>query len=405
MRSSFLSLLLLLLLGGTGWSQPAPSTLSQALDQAIDTALEERRIAGCVVLVAHRGETVYSRAAGWADQETRRPMQTDALFRLASVSKPMVSAAALRLVEEGKLSLDDPVTRWLPNFHPDLADGKAAVITIKQLLNHTSGLSYRFSEPKTSLYHALGVSDGLDNPTLTLAENLHRLSQAPLHHEPGSAFLYSLSIDVLGAVIEKVTKQPLPQAVSSLLLEPLKMKDTGFQAVDAERLTTAYGNTSVGPIKVVDGTTLGLGEGWVSYSPSKALSAPLNPSGGGGMVGSAGDFLTFLESVRRNDGSSLRPETVNLMKQNSLGEVAGHRPGWGFGLGWAVLLDPAAAKTPQSMGTLQWGGAYGHSWFVDPARELTVVVFTNTAFEGMAGKLPADVRGAVYSSLVPAANQ
>ncbi len=400
MRSSVLSLFLLLLLQATGWSQFTDPKLVESLDKVVQTALDEHRVAGCVVMVAYRGETVYAKAAGMADQEGARPMQTDALFRLASVSKPMVSAAAMRLVEQGKLSLDDPVTRWLPDFQPRL-DGKPVVITIRQLLNHTSGLSYRFSEPKESLYHVLGVSDGLDNPTLTLAENLHRLGQAPLHHQPGSKFLYSLSIDVVGAVIEKVSGKPLPEAVADLVLKPLKMNDTGFQAVDAKRLTTAYGNTAVGPIKVVDGTTLALGDGWVSYTPSKALSAPANPSGGGGMVGSAGDFLTFLEAVRRNDGTLLKAETIDRMEQNSLGEVAGHRPGWGFGLGWAVLLDPTAANTPQSKGTLQWGGAYGHSWFIDPAQHLTVVVFTNTAFEGMAGKLPADVRRTVYHWLAP----
>lgn len=398
MRTSTLSLLFFLLLTGAGWSKPTQPRLEEALDRVIETALDERRLTGCVVLVAHRGETIYAEAAGLADQKSGRPMRTDALFRLASVSKPMVTAAAMRLVEQGKLSLEDPVTRWLPDFRPSF-EGKSAVITIRQLLNHTSGLSYRFSEPKESLYHALGVSDGLDNPTLTLAENLQRLSQAPLRHQPGTKFLYSLSIDVVGAVIEKVSGKPLPAAVAELVLMPLKMNDTGFQAVDAQRLTTAYGSTPAGPVEMVDGTTLALGEGWVSYAPSKALSAPANPSGGGGMVGSASDFLTFLEAIRRNDGSLLKTTTIDLMRQNSLGEAAGHRPGWGFGLGWAVLLDPTIANTPQSAGTLQWGGAYGHSWFIDPARELTVVIFTNTAFEGMVGKLPSDVRRAVYQWL------
>jgi CubicO group peptidase (beta-lactamase class C family) len=390
-------LLFTLLMPWTAWAKaPSAGDLAEKLDAALHRAVKERRVVGCVVLVAHQGNLVYSRAAGLQDLDNEQPMQVDTLFRLASVTKPLVSTVAMRLVQEGRLSLDDPVSKWLPDFRPALAGGHRPEITVHQLLTHTSGLSYRFGEPNSSAYNVLGVSDGLDNPGLTLVDNLARLAQAPLGKEPGSAFTYSLSTDVLGAVIEKVTAKSLPESVDELLLRPLRMRDTGFFASDSSRLASPYCNWGGDLLPIVDGTDLPLGQGLLAFTPSKSLQPPRNPSGGGGMVGSAEDFHHFLEVIRRGGSPVLDSTTVNLMTQDHLGALAGHREGWGFGYGWAVLRDPEAAKTPQTKGTLQWGGAYGHSWFIDPAAELTVVVFSNTAFEGMSGKLPSEVRSAVY---------
>lgn len=158
--------------------------MAARLDKVVDTALAEHRLVGTVVLVARDGKLVYHRAAGLADREAGRPMREDAVFRFSSVTKPFVSVAVMKLVEDGKLRLDDPVTKWLPDFKPKLADGTAPVITLRQLLNHTSGLTYGLAEAPSHPYHRLGVSDGIDLSGITLDENMRRLGQAPWPSRP-----------------------------------------------------------------------------------------------------------------------------------------------------------------------------------------------------------------------------
>lgn len=373
-----------------------PTSSAQALDAAIDTALAEKRIVGTVVLVARHGEIVYRRAAGLADREAGRPVRDDAVFRLASITKPLVTAAAMRLVEQGLIALDRPVTDWLPDFRPRLADGTAPTITIHHLLTHTSGLSYRFWEPAGSLYHSLDISDGLDQPGLSLAENLARLARAPLAFAPGTAWRYSLAIDVLGAVMEKAAGAPLAQLVARLVTGPLGLADTAFTIADPSRLAAAYADGQPEPKLMTDGIVVPLWDGTTIFAPSRGLDPASYPSGGAGMAGTANDILTFLEAIRRGGAPILKAETVATMMRNQLPPGVEQGPGFGFGYGWAVLTDPAAAETPQAKGTVRWGGAYGHSWFIDPVNGISVVALTNTAFEGMIGRFPTDIRDAVY---------
>lgn len=377
---------------------PAADTeLAARVDAAVGRALAEKRIVGAVTLVARDGEIVHAGAAGLADRESGTPMRVDTIFRLASITKPIVTAAAMRLVETGRLGLDDPVTRWLPDFRPRLADGSEPVILLRHLLTHTAGLSYGFFEPEGSAYHRLGISDGLDLPGFGLAENLRRLAQAPLATPPGAAWRYSLGLDVIGAVLEAAGDKSLPQLVAELVTGPLGLADSGFAVTDPARLAAAYADGAPEPARMADGVVVPLWDGAVRFAPGRAFDPTAYPSGGAGMVGSAGDILAFLETIRRGGGSILRSGTVAEMMRDQVGTQAETQgPGWGFGFGWAVLDDPAAAGTPQSKGTLQWGGAYGHSWFVDPARRLSVVALTNTAFEGMSGAYPGAIRDAVY---------
>jgi CubicO group peptidase (beta-lactamase class C family) len=370
------------------------------IDGAIDRAIAEKRIVGAVVLVSHDGKLVYQRAAGFANREAKRPMQIDTVFRLASVSKPVVSAAALVLVDQGKLSLDDPVTKWLPDFRPKLASGVAPTITVRQLLTHTSGLSYKFAEKTGSAYYQAGISDGFDELRVSLDENVRRLASVPLFSKPGEAFRYSLSIDVLGAVVEKAAGKPLSQAVAELVTQPLNMRDTAFWAKDPSRVAVAYHDAQPEPAPMTDPYSMPFGEGGtMTYSPSRAVDPKAYPSGGAGMVGSAPDVMRLLEAVRAGGKPILKEATAASMMRNQIGSLAGPGPGTGFGFGGAVVLDPAAAKTPQSAGTWQWGGVYGHSWFVDPEKKITVVALTDTALEGMWGKFTTDVRDAVYESV------
>lgn len=371
--------------------------LKTRLDQLIEQTIAEGRLVGAVVLVAQEGKVVYQGTHGFADREARRPMSADTLFRLSSVSKPIVSAAAMALVDQKKLSLDDPVTKWLPTFQPRLADGTTPVITVRQLLTHTAGLGYKFSERAGGAYHTANVSDGFDDVHVDLTENVRRIGSLPLLNAPGSAWRYSLSIDVLGAVIEKAAGQPLDAAVAKLVTEPLGMKGTSFvvAANDAERVATAYFNTPSGPARMVESQTVPLGGGALVYSPARAFDKNAYPSGGAGMIGSAPDVLRLLEAVRKGGAPILNASTAAAMLSNQVGATPGQQPGVRFGFGGALIADPAAARTPQSAGTWYWGGVYGHSWFVDPVRKVTVVALTNTALEGMSGKFPGAVRDVV----------
>jgi CubicO group peptidase (beta-lactamase class C family) len=370
------------------------------IDAAIDRAVAERRIVGAVVLISHDNKLVYQRAAGLADREANRPMQINSTFRLSSVSKPIVSAAVLALVDRGKLSLDDAVTKWLPDFRPKLASGEAPTITVRQLLTHTSGLGYKFAEKPGTAYYEAGVSDGFDELRISLDENMRRLATAPLFSRPGEAWRYSLSIDVLGAVVEKAAGKPLPQALAELVAQPLGMRDTAFQATEPARLAAPYYDAKPAPVRMADPHPVPFVEGGrMTYSPSRALDPKAYPSGGAGMVGTAPDTLRFLEAVRTGGKPILSATTASGMMRNQIGSLAGPQPGIGFGFGGSVVVDPAAARTPQSAGTWQWGGIYGHSWFVDPERKLTVVAFTNTGLEGMWGKFTTDLRDAVYEGV------
>lgn len=381
----------------------APAHLPARIRAAVQQALDQGRLAGAVVLAARDGELIHGEAAGWADRESRTPMTVDAIFRLASVSKPIVSTAALALVAQGRLGLDEAIDPWLPEFQPRLADGRPARITLRQLLSHTAGLGYRFFETDAEgPYAQAGVSDGMDASGIRLEENLRRIGSVPLLYEPGTAWGYSLATDVVGALIERVQGVSLNEAVQQLVTAPLGMTDTGFVAHDRRRVTTAYVNGEHLPRRLEEGEIVPVFDGTVGirYSPGRIFDPQSFPSGGAGMAGTAGDFLRLLETLRQGGGALLPGELVAEMGRD---QTPDHdlpaAPGFGFGLGFSVLRDQAQAMSPESEGTWRWGGAYGHSWFVDRAQGLSVVAFTNTLYEGMYGRFVTDLRDAIYSAL------
>jgi CubicO group peptidase (beta-lactamase class C family) len=382
-------------------AQPAANTLTPKVDGVIDRALAEGRLVGAVVMVARDGDIVYQRAAGFADREAAHPMKVDNLFRLSSVSKPIVTAAAMVLIDRGRLSLEDPVSKWLPSFRPKLSDGKAPAISVRQLLTHTAGLGYKFAQKDDSPYHRVGVSDGFDDLRIDLSEEVRRLGDVPLFEQPGTAWRYSLAIDVLGAVIEQAAGQPLERALAELVTTPLGMRDTTFRvdAANSSRLAQAYINAKPTPTRMTDPQRVPFGGGALIYSPSRAFDAKAFPSGGAGMIGSAPNVLRLLEAVRKGGQPILSTATAASMMRDQLGSLVGPGPGNGFGFGGSIVVDPAAARTCQSAGTWSWGGVYGHTWFVDPARKVTVVALTNTALEGMAGKFPGEIRDAVCEAI------
>lgn len=376
------------------------------IDAAIAGAVRENRIVGTVVLIARDGELVYRHAAGFADREAGVKMRVDTLFRLASVTKAIVCAAAMALVERDELSLESRVDRWLPEFRPKLPSGQSPEITIRHLLTHTAGLDYRFQQPPDGPYARANVSDGNDQPGLSLQENVRRIASVPLVHQPGVAWRYSVAIDVLGAVMERAAGKSLPEIVDERITRPLGMRDTSFSIADVNRLAVPYADAKPQPKRMSDGEIVPVpymtGAG-IIFSPSRAFDPASFASGGGGMIGSASDLLRFFETMRRGGRPVLSEESTAQMMRNQNANLSsnaqGPGPGWGFGFGGSVLVDPSAAGSPQSRGTWQWGGVYGHSWFVDPERKFTVIALTNTALEGLAGRFPIDLRDAIYRAL------
>jgi CubicO group peptidase (beta-lactamase class C family) len=381
-------------------SRPSLDSLAEGVDAAIDAALTDKRLVGAVVLISRNGEQIYRRAAGLADRENAVAMREKAIFRLASVTKPIVAIAAMRLVEQGRIGLDDPITKWLPDFRPRLPDGTEAIIRIHHLLTHTSGLGYAFAEEEGGPYHRAGVSDGLGEPGLALAENLRRLAGAPLRFAPGDDWQYSLAMDVLGGIIEKETGGSLDEAVAELVTEPLGLVDTAFSVRDPSRLAAPYMNGSPEPQRMGDEAVAPILDGFIRFAPDRIFDPASYHSGGAGMAGTADDVLAILETVRKGGAPLLSGETVKtMMVDQAGGHMQSLMPGVGFGYGWSVVNDPAAANIPFSVGTLKWGGVYGHHWFVDPQKGLTVVALTNTALEGMWGKFTVDLDNAVYAGL------
>ncbi|NTX36031.1 beta-lactamase family protein [Myxococcus sp. CA033] len=385
---------------GAGSRGPAVArepALAARVDAGIDWALAQKRIVGTVVMVARNGQEIYRRAAGFFDREAGTPMRDDALFRLASLTKQYVSVAAMALLEQGVLRLEDPVTRWIPSFRPKLEDGSEPVITVRHLMTHTAGLTYSIMESEDGPYHRANVSSGLDQPGLSMEENLRRIVSVPLSYVPGTRWGYSVATDVLGEVLARAADATLPRLVEQLVTGPLGLKDTGFHVVDTARLATPYGDGKPEPVRMGK-------EHWVScvpsnvpFVPDRVFDARSFAAGGSSMVGTAEDFLKLLEALRTGGAPVLKSSTVEAFATESVGvEAATLAPGWGFGLGMGVLVDPGLARSPQPKGTWQWMGAYGHTWFVDPVNQFTIVALTNTAFEGMFGAFPKVVRDAVY---------
>ncbi|CAB5717715.1 Esterase estB [Delftia tsuruhatensis] len=376
---------------------------SQHIASVVRQAIEAQRLVGAVVLVAHDGRLLHQQAAGLADRESGRAMALDTIFRLSSVSKPIVSAAALKLAAQGRLALDDGVDRWLPGFRPRTADGRPARITARQLLSHTAGLGYRFLEADgDGPYARAGVSDGMDGSDISLDENLRRIASVPLLYEPGTAWCYSLATDVLGALVERVQDAALADAVHTLVTGPLDMADTGFTARAPHRVATAYVQGTPQPHRLEEGETVPVFDGTVgiAYSPRRIFDARAFASAGAGMSGTAGDVLRLLEALRPGGANALlAADWSTQMARDQIPALdLPNAPGFGFGLGFSVLRDPSAARSPESAGTWRWGGAYGHSWFVDPARKLSGVALTNTLYEGMHGRFVTDLRDAIYAA-------
>jgi CubicO group peptidase (beta-lactamase class C family) len=383
-------LLSLTLLAHAALAQPAAPVLAPdraaRIDRLLESYVEQNRVAGAVALVLQDGKPVYERAFGWSDKEAGRRMATNTIFRIASQTKAITSAAILALVEEGKIGLSEPVGRFIPTFTKTTVAIKEEsgirtvparrAITIQDLLTHTAGISYGTEAYVADLYAAKGLGPAAGNGWYTADKDepvcvtMERLGTLPFVAQPGESFVYGYNTDILGCVVEKASGMPLDQFVRTRITEPLGLKDTRFFIPPAERdrLAAVYGSGPDG--KIVRSPEGSKGQGHYVDGPRKSFA------GGAGLTSTARDYARFLEMIRRGgilDGVRiLAPRTVELMTTNQSGTLHS-TTGLGFGLGFETV-DRYGASGMAGVGAFGWGGAYGTSYQVDP-QSRTVIVF------------------------------
>jgi CubicO group peptidase (beta-lactamase class C family) len=359
-----------------------PAERVERIDRALQRYVDENRIGGAVALVLRDGQPVYERAVGWSDKEAGRRMTTDTIVRIASQTKAITSTAILSLVEEGKLTLTDPVSRVIPQFaKTTVASGGSIVpakraITIRDLLTHTAGISYGTEPAIASQYEAkgLGPAAGLgwytadkDEPVCATME---RLATLPFVAQPGEQWVYGYNTDILGCVVERASGMSLDAFVKTRITDPLRMTDTQFflPAAQRNRLAAVYASGDDALIRrAPDGPR---GQGNYVDGPRRSFS------GGAGLLSTARDYGRFLEMIRRGgelDGVRiLAPRTVRLMTTNQVGTLHS-ATGLGFGLGFETT-DRYGANGMDSEGAFGWGGAYGSVYRVDPEAKLVMVL-------------------------------
>ncbi len=357
----------------------------ERLDAAMQDYVDQERLAGAVVLVARRGSVVYHKAFGKRDIKSGAEMRKNAIFRIASQSKALVSTGILLLQEQGKLLITDRLDKYFPGFASATVavksdEGGYAVeparrpITLRDLLTHTAGISYGTGTAKDR-WEAAGIQGWyFADREEPIAETVARMASLPFESHPGDRWIYGYNTDILGAVAERASGQPLDEFLRESLLEPLGMKDTHFYLPESKagRLTTVYSATEDGLQRAPDPGHM-TGQGHYLKGPRTSFS------GGAGFLSTARDYARFLQMMLNGgklDGRRiLSRKTVELMISDHLHGID-FRPGQGFGLGFYVIKDVGARGLPGTVGEFGWGGAYHSTYWVDPAEELVVVYMT-----------------------------
>jgi CubicO group peptidase (beta-lactamase class C family) len=391
------------------------------IDRHFARYVDDGRLPGWLAVVTRGGNVVHLTGYGQRDMEAGLPIETDTIFRIYSMTKPITSVAAMMLYEEGAFELKDPVSKFIPSFADarvyrsgsalnPVTEPASEPVRIWHLLTHMSGLTYGFhhATPVDAMYRAAGFEWG-SPPDLDLAGCCDAFARIPLLFQPGSEWNYSVSTDVLGRVVEVASGQPLDEFFAERIFRPLGMGDTAFWAGEAGegRLAALY---TPGPgNKAIRNDALGA----LGRKPPRYLS------GGGGLVSTAADYHRFTQMLLHRpdspagelDGARLlSPRTVAYMTRNHLPgggdlESTGRRliadapaHGVGFGLGFAVVMDPAAARYLSTAGEFSWGGAANTAFWVDPAEQLTVCFYTQL-LPTSAHRLRPQLRQMVYQAL------
>lgn len=358
-----------------------PERLS-LIDSVFQKIVDEQKLPQVVTLVAHRGEIVHHKAYGWRDMEQKIPCQRDDIFRIASQTKAIAAVALMTLWEEGKFQLDDPIKKYIPEFaNPVILekyDRKTGTyttrptekdITIRHLLTHTSGISYQGVHWDIAKRAGVPPLNSLDN--VTLEQMVKRMAKLPLAHEPGEKFTYSMNIDVLGYLMEILTRKTIDVFLKERIFDPIGMTDTYFYLPQdkVERLVRLYEFPKNG--------TLRLSQNELNQTFPYAGAQTLHCTGAG-LSGTISDYAHFCQMVLNggtfNGKRIIGRKTLELMQRNAVGNMRGEI---GFGMAWDVFLPEFAHKSIISTGSMRWGGMFGTDYVIDPSEELIILIYTN----------------------------
>ncbi|WP_315769242.1 MULTISPECIES: serine hydrolase domain-containing protein [unclassified Bradyrhizobium] len=411
---------------------PESAGMSKAALERIDAHLKARyvdsgRFPGTQLLVYRRGHVVHMSSIGLADVERNVPVKDDTIYRIYSMTKPITSVAFMMLFEEGKVALDDPVAKYIPewkNLGMFVAGTAPAFVTrpparpmqIVDLLRHTSGLTYGFQQRSNVDAAYREAKIGAVEKAGTMQSMIADLAKIPLEFSPGEAWNYSVSTDVIGYLIGKIADQPFEQFLKERIFDPLGMSDTDFHvpAAKAHRLAACYSADAGGGLSFHAAER----KGGLTLQDDPATSTFLSPpdfiSGGGGLCSTSSDYLTFCRALIKGGELGgvrlLGPKTLQLMTSNHLpggvdlpamsrsmfAEAAYN--GIGFGLGFSVTMDPAKTLIPGSAGEYAWGGAASTAFWIDPAEEL-ITIFMTQVLPSSAYPIRRELRTMVYAAI------
>lgn len=387
----------------------------QRIDERLNEWVNKGWMQGSTAMIIRNGKVVYHKAVGYSDLEAKVPMKKDDIFRIASQTKAITSVAIMILFEEGKLLLDDPVSKYLPAFKNQqvLASfnekdttyttvPSKREITIRQLLTHTSGIGYAQigSKEANAIYAKANLTTGVGIMNDDLLSAMNRLAKLPLMHQPGEKWTYGLNTDLLGCLVEQISGKTLDQFFKERIFKPLGMRDTYFNipTTKAARLVKLYRELPNGKLeeakeKVLNG---------VNVSPAYPLLGSTYYSGGAGLSSTIEDYAIFLQMLLNggvyNGQRILSRNSVRMMTMNQIGEVSYGGGFDKFGLGFSVITQGGSARTPANEGTFAWGGAFATSYWVDP-KEKMVYLFYRQLQNTTKGEMVEKFRALVYQAM------
>ncbi len=403
------------------WTGLDAGRLERITDHLERNYIGPEKIAGCQVAVARHGHVAYSRSLGQMDRERGKAMADDAIFRIYSMTKPIVSVALMTLYEQGYFQLNDPVSRYVPSWkkHRVWVSGEGAdmqteaparPVTFRDVLSHAAGLTYGgglpgvgIQHPIDEVYRELKIRSAGSSDAMT--EFMDKLAQVPLRYQPGTAWMYSLATDVCGALVEIISGKPLAQYLDEVIFQPLGMVDTAFWVSEAKkpRFAANYQRGADKKLKLID-----------DPQTSDFTREPAFKSGGGGLTGTTADYLRFCEMLRRGgelDGQRvLGPRTLEVMHMNHLAggkdltqlAIGGFsetaNEGVGFGLGFASTMSQVATGS-LGTGDYYWGGAASTIFWVDPKEDLSVVFMTQLMPSGTFN-FRGQLKSIIYSAII-----
>ncbi len=385
----------------------------ERIDNAMNEWVQKEWMNGAVAMIVHDGKIVYHKAAGYNDLASKTPLQKDGIFRIASQTKAITSVAIMMLFEEGKLLLDDPISKYIPTFNKQVVLDKFNTadttytsvpskkdITIRDLLTHTSGIGYAQigSKEANAIYAKNNITSGLGVINSTLLDAMTRLGKLPLMHQPGEKFTYGLNTDLLGCLVEIISGSTLNDFFTSRIFQPLGMKDTYFfiPQEKAARLVNLYKEDSLGHLQKSIGSLLN-GPTVMNYPLLKSSYY----SGGAGLSSTIYDYAVFLQMLlnngKYNGKQLLSRNSIRLMTMNQIGDLSLGVDK--FGLGFQVETERGSARSPAREGTFSWGGAFATSYWVDP-KEKIVMLFYRQLQGSTHGDVVEKFRQLTYQAIV-----